>query len=411
MRPYRGSYYALMIVAAIGGCGADEKSQHAAPPPPDVIVSGVVTRDVADTGEYTGRTDALDTVDIRARVTGYLTEIHFADGQEVNKGDLLFQIDPRPFDASLQNAEGQKAQWVAKLARAKADVQRYEKLVPTGAATPQDLDKAKADMGEATAAIQSADASIERARLDLEFAGIRSPMTGQISRSMFSKGNLIRADNDVLTTIVAIDPIVVYFNVDERALLQSRERARASLPPTASLPDIRSLQIPVFVGLANEQGYPHRGTIDFADNRVDPTTGTIRVQAKLDNSRRVFKPGLFARIRVSASEAAPALLVTDRAVATDQSQKFVYVVDDKNVAQYRPVKLGRLEDDGLRVITAGLQPNDRVIVAGLQRARPGKPVTPQLVDMPRAGVKASSRPAAEAGGKDAGAQATKAGRH
>lgn len=411
MHPFRGSAYALFVAVAISGCGAGEKAQQAAPPPPEVRVSQVVSRDVTDYGEYTGRLEAAETVEVRARVNGYLTEIHFTDGQEVKQGDLLFQIDPRPFQAALDNAIGQKAQWEAKLAQAKADVGRYEKLVPTGAATAQDLDKAKANMGEAVAAIQSAEATIERAKLDLEFARIVAPLGGQISRSMFSKGNLIRADSDLLTTIVSLDPIYVYFNIDERGLLQFRERERAAMPANATQPDVRTLKIPLFIGLANEEGYPHEGVIDFADNRIDPSTGTIRVRGTFDNSKRIFKPGFFARVRVPAGGAVRSLLVSDRAVGTDQNQKFVYVVDENNTAQYRVVKLGRLEDDGLRVIAAGLQPGDWVIVTGLQRARPGKPVTPQRVEMPRAGVPADSRPAADASAKAVQQKAAPAGQH
>ncbi len=397
----RASGYALLILTVIAGCGPDEKNeQAAAPPPPEVMVSQVVSRDVTDTSEYTGRTDAVESVDIRARVTGYLNEIGFTDGQEVKQGDFLFQVDPRPFKADLDNAEGQKAMWQAKLARAKADVARYEKLVPTGAATPQDLDKARADMGESVAAIASADATIERAKLNLTWARITAPISGQISKTAITKGNLVRGDNDLLTTIVSLDPIYVNFNVDERALLEFRERARDSRPPNASQPDVRTLKLPFLVGLANEQGYPHRGVINFADNRVDPATGTILLRGKLENSKRIFKPGFFTRVRLPLGEPYKALLVADRAIGTDQSQKFVYVVDDKNLAQYRAVKLGRLEDDGLRVITDGLQPSESVIVTGLQRARPGKPVNPQRVEMPRAGKIAETRPVTIATGKD-----------
>lgn len=408
MRPYRGIGCALMILAAISGCGGDEKGQQAALPPPEVMVSQVVDREVVDFGEFTGRMDSAETVEVRARVSGYLDDIQFTDGQEVKKGDPLFQIDPRPFQYALENARGQKAQWEARLVRAQADVERYKKLVPTGAATQQDLDKAQADVGEATAAIQSAEATIERANLDLEFSTIKAPLAGQISRALISRGNLIRADGDLLTTIVSLDPIYVYFDVDERTMLQIRDQARSSLPPAATQPDFRSLKAPVYIGLANEEGYPHRGVLDFADNKVDPTTGTIRVRGTFDNSQRTFKPGLFARVRVPLGRPAKLLLVIDRAIATDQNTKFVYVVDDKNTAEHRPVKLGRLEDDGLRVITEGLRPGDRVIVTGIQRAKPGKPVAPQLVDMPRAGTRTESQPVIIAPTKDS---ASRAGQH
>jgi len=280
--------------------------------------------------------------------------------------------------------------------------------VPTGAATQLDLDKAQADVGEAVAAIQSADATIERAKLDLEFSSVTAPMGGQISRALLSKGNLVGADKDLLTTIVAIDPIYVNFNVDERALLQFRERARASHPPGTTQPDVKTLKIPVYIGLANEEGYPHEGVIDFADNKIDPSTGTILVRGTFDNSKRIFKPGFFARVRVPASESTKSLLVIDQAIATDQSNKFVFVVDDKNIVKYCPVTLGRLEDDGLRVVTGGLHPGDWVIVTGIQRARPDKPVTPKRVEMPRGGTRTESQPVIIAPAKDT---ASKAGQH
>lgn len=394
MGRYRGRVCVLTVITLWCGCGPDDQSgTAAAPPPPEVSVSEVVRRDVTEFGEYTGRTDSVATVDVRARVSGYLTQVAFVDGEEVKQGDLLFRIDPRPFEAALKHAEGQKAQWQAKLARAQADVARYEKLVPTGAATAQDLDKVRADQGEAVAAIQSAEAAIDRAKLDLEFSRITAPIGGQVSRALITMGNLVRGDQDLLTTIVSLDPIFVYFSINERDALQFRNRAREATPPDARRPDIRSMNIPVYVGLANEEGYPHQGSIDFADNRVDPSTGTIQVRGTLENSKRVFNPGLFARVRVPLSKPIPSVLVTDRAIGTDQSQRFVYIVDDKNIAQYRAVRLGRLEDDGLRVVTEGLHPGERVVVTGIQRARPGKPVAPQRIEMPRLGPAADTRPA------------------
>lgn len=377
--------FILFTVLAVSGCTGDKSDKQAALPPPEVHVSKVVVRDVTDYGEYTGRTDATETVEVRSRVTGYLREVAFRDGDEVKKGDLLFQIDPRPFEAALKNAEGQKLQWQARQARAQADVARYEKLVPTGAATAQDLDKVRADLGEATAAIQSAEAEMDQARLDLEFSRITAPISGQISRALITQGNLVRGNVDLLTTIVTLDPVSVYFNVNERDLLQFRERAKAMSPDGTMLPDLRECKIPLLAGLANDEGYPHSGVINFADNRVDASTGTIQVRGEFNNAKRIFKPGLFARVRVPVKSFSSAILVSDRAIATDQSQKFVYVVDDRNQAQYRAVKLGRLQDDGLRVVTDGLKPGETVIVTGIQRARPGKPVSPKLLDMPQIG--------------------------
>jgi RND family efflux transporter MFP subunit len=401
--------YGLLLVAAMTGCGAEEQAPQAATPPPEVTVSQVVSREVADAVEFTGRTDAVETVEVRARVSGYITEVHFADGQEVKQGDLLFQIDPRPFEAALQNAEGQKAQWEAKLARAKADVQRYEKLVPTGAATPQDLDKATADMGEAAAAIQSAEASIAQARLDLEFATITAPISGQISRAQVTRGNLVRGDNELLTTIVSLDPIYAYFDVSERDVLRFGEQARASRRAGQTQPDIRALKIPVYLGLANEKGYPHEGVIDFADNRVNPDTGTIRARGTFDNANRLFRPGLFARVRMPAGDPQQALLVAERAIGIDQGMKYVLTVDEQNTVKQQFIELGALQDDGLRVIQAGIQPGDWVVVNGLQRARPGKPVTPQRAEMPMRPGEVAAAASIATPAASAGAAATPAG--
>ena len=384
MRRFQGGIGALVLIAMLHGCKKDDKAgQAAAPKPPEVTVAQVISREVTDYDTFTGRTDAAETVEVRARVSGYLTDIQFTDGHEVKQGDLLFQIDSRPFEAQLKNAEGQKAQWQARMARAQADVQRYEKLVPTGAATAQDLDKAKADLGEATAAIQSAEATIDQAKLDLEFSRITAPISGQISEAAITKGNLVRGDADLLTTIVSQDPIYAYFNLNERTMLRLMERARASRPADAPPQEAGKLQIPVSLGLASDKGYPHNGIIDFADNRVNPGTGTIRVRATFDNSKRIFKPGLFTRLRIPVSEPYQALLVAERAIGIDQGVKYVLVVDDKNIVERRFVEPGPVQDDGLQVMKSGLKPGDVIVVNGMQRARPGKPVTPQRGEMPR----------------------------
>jgi RND family efflux transporter MFP subunit len=389
----------IVLILSFGAefsCRNSSDGQAQPPKPPEVTVSRVVERPVIDYEAFTGRIDATETVDIRSRVSGYLNSIDFTDGDEVEKGKLLFQIDPRPFEATLKNAEGQKGQWQAKRDRAKSDVARYEGLVTTGAASAQDLDKARADLGEAIAAIQSSEAAIDQAKLELEFSKITAPISGQISRARITKGNLIRPNLEVLTTIVSLDPIYAYFYVNERSMLRFRDRARSAVTANSPQVDVRAMKIPVFIGLDNEDGYPHQGVINFADNQIDASTGTIRVRGTFDNSKRMFKPGLFARVRIPMSDSYKAILVSDRAVGTDQSQKFVYVVDDKNTVQYRAVTLGRLEDDGLRVVTSGLQPGDSVIVIGLQRARPGKPVTPQRIEMPRLVAASESRPVTSA---------------
>jgi len=374
-------------VACFACIACSRKPEPTAAPaaPPEVTTAQVVQREVVDYEEFTGRMDAPANVEVRARVRGYLKDVHFADGQEVKSGTLLFEIDPRTFDAELKNVEGQKAQWLAKRDKAQADVTRYEGLVPTGAASAQDLDKARAELGEAIAAISSAEATIERARLDLEFSRISAPIDGQVGRALITKGNLVEpgpGDAALLTTIVSLDPMYVYFDVDERTILRFRDRHRVSQPESEAIPTASQLKIPLQMGLSNDDGFPHRGIIDFADNRVDPATGTVQVRGTFENAKRMFKPGLFARVRVPVSDPYQALLVSDLAVGTDQGQKYALVVSDQSIVERRFVKPGPLQDDGLRVISDGLKSGDSVVVNGLQRARPGKPVTPQRGDMP-----------------------------
>jgi RND family efflux transporter MFP subunit len=387
----------LVTIAGTGLWLACQKAPEAPlpePKPPEVTVSKVVERQVTDYEEFTGRLAAIENVEVRARVRGYLNTVHFTDGQEVKAGAQLFEIDPRTFQAELKNAEGQKAQWLAKRDKAQSDVTRYEGLVPTGAASAQDLDKARAELGEAIAAISSADAAIDRAKLDLEFSKITAPIDGQVGRALITKGNLIQpgaGDDDLLTTIVSLDPIYVYFDVDERFILRYMDRERASRPEGAKMPTVGQLKIPLFISLANEESFPHTGVIDFADNRVDVSTGTAQVRGRIDNSKRMFKPGMFARVRIPAGQAYQAILVSEAAIGTDQGQKYALAVDDNAVVERRFVKLGPLQDDGLRVILDGLKSSERIVVNGLQRARHGKPVTAQLTPMPSRHVDASPR--------------------
>ncbi len=294
----------------------------------------------------------------------------------VKKGDPLFHIDPRPFQAALDQAKGQVAQLEARLARAEADVARDERLLPKGAASQKDLDTAIADRGEARAGLQSARAAVDQAALNLEFTRVTAPIGGRISRYLITEGNLVTMNTTLLTTIVSIDPMYAYFEVDERTVLRVRELIRAGKAQSAS-----DVTIPVLLGLANEAGYPHRGTINFVDNQVNPQTGTLRVRGVFPNQDESLSPGLFARVWVPVGEPRPALLVTDRAIDTDQGQKILYVVNGKSEVVSRPIRVGALHD-GLRVIEDGLKPGEGVIVNGLQQVRPGVTVESKLVDMP-----------------------------
>jgi RND family efflux transporter MFP subunit len=362
-------------------------------------VAPPLEREVLDYDEYTGHIAAVEEVEVRSRVRGYLVKVNFTEGAEAKQGDILFEIDPRPFQADLDAAKGKVAQWEAKLARAEADVTRYERLLPKGAASQKDLDTATADRGEARAAIQSARAEVERAALDLEFAKVTAPIGGRVGRAKVTKGNLVNAsgsDANPLTTIVSMNPIYVYFNVDERALLQYQQAARKQAGGGERLPNVREAKIPIHLGLAGEEGFPYEGVIDFANNRVDPQTGTIEVRGVFANANHALTPGLFARVRVPVGDKYQAVLVPERAIGTDQGQKFLLAVSDKNVVEYRAVKLGRLFDN-LRVIRDGVKPGELVIVNGIQRARPGLTVTPQRTEVAALGTAApAATPAGEA---------------
>ena len=366
---------AVLLCLALGGCKR-EPPALAAMPSPVVMVSRPVEREITDYAEFTGRTAAVDTVEVRARVSGYLVKVNFQEGSVVKKGDLLFQIDPRPFQAVLDQAKGQVAQWEAKLARAEADVVRDERLLPKGAASQKDLDQVVADRGEARAAIQSARAAVDQAALNLEFTKVTAPISGRISRYLITEGNLVTADTTLLTTIVSIDPMYAYFDVDERTVLRVQELIRTGRARFA-----RDGEVPVALALATDKGFPHQGTINFVDNQINPSTGTLRMRGVSPNADAILTPGLFVRVRVPIGEPHRAVLVTERAIDTDQGQKVLYVVNDQNEVVSHPISVGALHD-GLRLIEEGVQPGERVIVNGLLQVRPGITVAPKLVDMP-----------------------------
>jgi RND family efflux transporter MFP subunit len=379
------------LVALLVSCGLpvlagckNETAKAAPPPPPTVTVAQPIVREVIDYDEYTGRMDAVEQVEVRARVKGYLQSIGFKDGDDVKKGQVLFQIDPRPFEATYKTAQGQVDQLKARRIKNDADVKRYQDLVPKGAASQQDLDRAIGELGETVAGISSALAEVERARLDLEYAKVTAPIDGMASRAQFTVGNLIGASGggeQLLTTIVRINPIYLYFDIDQRAVQAYRKAAVARSGATTPLPSVREMGIKFQFGLASETGFPHEGVIDFIDNKVDATTGTISIRGEVKNEQEVFKPGFFARVRVAAADKYKAVLVSDRAVGTQQGQKYVMVIDDKNTVVFRPVTLGAAQEGGLRVVRSGLAAGERVVVNGLQRARPGLPVKAEPGEM------------------------------
>jgi RND family efflux transporter MFP subunit len=283
--------------------------------------------------------------------------------------------------------------------KAAADVARYQDLVPKGAAAAQDLDRSIGELGEADAGIRAAEAQLEQAKLDLEYSTIRAPMDGIIGRAMVSVGDLIGAGGteQQLTTIVTVDPIHVYFDVDQRTLQRYRSQAVQHLAGGPQPKTIRDLNIQFRFALAGEEEFSHEGVLDFIDNRVDPSTGTIAVRGAVANADGMLKPGFFARVSVSASPHYAAILVSEQAIGTQQGQKYVLVVDDANKVDFRPVRLGPLQSDGLRVIRAGLNPEERVVINGIQRARPGLPVTPEPGEMTTLGIAPQARRPASRG--------------
>jgi multidrug efflux system membrane fusion protein len=372
-----------LALALIGGC--QQATPQVAPSElPAIPVSHPVQRSITDYVDYTGRTDAVNSVSIVPRVTGYIVKIPFEEGADVKKGDLLFEIDPRPYRAQLDQAQGQLKLYEAQLNLAIANYARAKELAKTkGAISAMDVDAYQAQQAEADAALRAAEASLEVYNLNLSFTKVTSPIDGRVSRYYLTLGNLVNQDQTLLTTVVSLDPMYAYFEIDEPTVLQVRRAINeGKIKPRSSGRDI-----PVLMGLQGEEGFPHQGSIDFFNNQVNPTTGSLSARGLFKNATPVhgvplLSPGMFVRIRLPIGEPHPALLVIDRAVGSDQGLKFVYVVDAKNVVQYRRVTTGPLQDDGLRVIVDGLKGDESIVIGGLQQVRPRMPIKPDPVSMP-----------------------------
>jgi membrane fusion protein, multidrug efflux system len=386
----------LIGAAVLAGCA--RKADEAAPPPPTVTVSKPVVRQVTDYFEFPGQTEAVSEVAIRARVTGYIVKVNFEDGQNVKRGQVLFEIDPRPYKATLDRARGEVLRLEAVQERAQADLARSQRLRPSGAVSAAEHDLHVAELKIAKAFLASAKAAVIEAELNIEFTKIVSPIDGRVSRARIREGNLVQtgSDSPVLTTVVTISPIYVCFNVDEEALLRYRELVVHS--GTKIRPGrLKELGFPIEIGLVTEEGFPHRGVLDFADNKVNRGTGTIQVRGEFQNTNEYLTPGMFVRVRIPFGEAHRALLVDERAVGTDQRTKYLLTVNKQRVVERREIKLGRLEE-GLRVIQSGIGPDDLVIVKGLQRARPGAPVTPHFEGEKNIAASPSPAPGGKLGG-------------
>jgi multidrug efflux system membrane fusion protein len=354
---------------------------HADQPAP-VPVSQPVQRQVTDYQDFTGRTEASSSVTIRARVTGYLIRVAFKDGADVRQGDVLFEIDPRPYQAALDQAQSEVTLHEAGLRLAKAVYERDTALSAKapGAIGQQQLDQDKAAVEEATAKLRNAQAGAESVKLNLDFTRVRSPINGRIGRRLLDPGNLVKADDTALAMVIAPDPIHAYFEMDEATLLHIRRAVNDGKFKLGGA-------VPVFLGLSDEAGHPHQGTVDFVNGQVNAASGTVTVRGLFANPKpvqgdRLLMPGMFARIRLPIGQPYQALLVPESALGSEQGLKFVYVIDAENKAQYRRVTVGAVQPDGLRVVSEGLKPDDRVAVGALQRLRPGIIVKPEKANVP-----------------------------
>jgi membrane fusion protein, multidrug efflux system len=362
-------------------------------PAPAVSVAKVLSKAVTQWDEFVGQTEAVETVEIRPRVAGYIAKVAFVEGKEVQKGDLLFVVDQRPFKAKLAQAEAELARARARERLTRLQAQRVQKLLDRSVVARDEFDARLAADDQAKADTQATEAAVVKSRLDLEFTEIRAPIAGRIGRAMITAGNLVSGGEMVpsatlLTTIVTMDPIYVYFSADEQTYLRYGAMARSGERPSS-----REVANPVFVGLANEEGFPHAGHMNFVDNRLDAATGTIRARAVLSNADRSLVPGLFARIKLLGSGEFKARLIDDKAVLTDQDRKYVYVLGPGNTAMRRDLKVGRIVQ-GLRIVTEGLTGEELIIVGGVQKVfMPGMPVNPQTVEM---GASAQPAPAEQA---------------
>jgi RND family efflux transporter MFP subunit len=360
-------------------------------PPPKVSVARPVVEEITEWDEYTARLEATEFVEVRSRVNGYLKEIHFKDGAIVKKGDLLFTIDPRPYEATQRRAEAELAVAKARLELAQKKVDRAASLVLRDAISKEEADIRGAEARQADAAVAAATEDVESAKLDVEFTQIHAAIDGRVGRKLVTEGNLVTGGigslGTLLTTLVSLDPIHAYFDADERSYLKYGRLARSGERPSS-----REHKNPVHVGLADERGFPHEGFMDFVDNQLDKGTGTMVGRAVIPNPDYFLAPGLFARLQLPGSGKLRAVLIPDTAILFDQSQTFVWVIDEKDTAQYRRVQVGRTHE-GRRIIREGLEAGDRVVVAGIQRVRPGIVVSPEEIPTP------TSSPAPQAGAK------------
>jgi len=395
----------LGLLALLWGCG--EENTYVAPPPPTVSVSQPARQTVTDYIEVSGNTQASNSVNLVARVEGYLQSVDFADGTFVKKGDLLFVIEPAPYEAQVQLQEATVAQQQATLTQASEEYARQQRLIRQNATSQAQVESWRAQQETAQAAVAEANANLEIAKINLGYTRVTAPFDGRMGRHLVDPGNLVGAGSPTqLATIEQLAPIYVYFNVDEVDVLRVRASMRAAGQTVATMGPVT-----LGVGLQNETGYPHAATLDFIDSDIDQSTGTLQVRGSIPNEDYVFLPGMFVRVRVPVGTTPDALLVPDRALGIDQRGHYLLLVDANDEVEQRPVQIGALTGD-LRVVTEGLGADDRVVVEGLQRAIPGNKVEPKKVpltppDQPRpppaSAPDSAATPAPEAAGANSGA--------
>lgn len=368
------------LAPASSQTGEQQIAETPAPPPPQVPVAEVVTRELAPWSEFTGYVAAVGSVELRPRVGGAIDKVTVPEGGIVEEGQLLFQIDPRPFEVAVETAEAGLRQAEALLAQAETDFDRAAKLAPNGAISRKTYDDASARKRERQAQVEAAKAAVAAANLDLSYAQVTAPISGRVDRALVTRGNLVAGGNagaaTLLTTIVSIDPVHVHFDIDEPAYLDLVSRARPDSGGRVAA------ELPVRIALVTDKNFPHTGTLDFIGNGVDRGTGTVRARAVVPNPDGRFAPGLFARVRLATDAPRQTILISDLAVGTDQGRRYVLVLNAENKAEYRPVELGPMID-GLRVVAQGLQSGETIIVKGL--VRPGMEVSPERISMVAAG--------------------------
>jgi multidrug efflux system membrane fusion protein len=366
----------ITLTAIVTGC-VKTSAQNAPPPPPQVTVAHVIERDVTEWDEFTGRLQAVDSVEVRPRVSGYVSAVRFSEGAMVRRGDLLFQIDPRPFQAEVDRLRAEVNRARATVQRANSELERAERLRSENAISNEEHDRRAAVAQESAAQVAAVEAALRAAELNLEFTQVTAPISGRVSRAIVTEGNLVSGGSGeatLLTTVVSLDPVYAYFDADEQIFLKYTAGTNKAGNRGAIDRHIR-------MALANEEGFPRVGQLDFLDNQLDGATGTIRGRAVFRNNDGQLTPGLFVRLRLAGTGTYHGLLIQDRAVGTDLSKRFVYVVTAKNEIEYRPVTLGPIVD-GLRVVKSGLKAGEPVVVNGLQRIRPGVQVTPMTESTP-----------------------------